>query len=128
MYFKVKARHLRHSLKRVEYAALLPSYKKLDIKRVLQNIIMRKILILILNLMARRCITTIKLRVIWFHAGIPSLTLCVILLKAYQGISLEGGDAELPWLHYNAERCNARGILLLNLNLIATPFINPLKC
>jgi len=36
----------------VEYAALLPPYKKLDIKRVLQNIIMRKILLLILNLMA----------------------------------------------------------------------------
>ena len=36
----------------VEYAALLPPYKKLDIKRVLQNIIMRKILLLNLNLMA----------------------------------------------------------------------------
>jgi len=41
----------------VEYAALLPPYKKLDIKQVLQNIIMRKILLLILNLMAvRRCV------------------------------------------------------------------------
>jgi len=55
----------------VEYAALLPPYKKLDIKRVLQNIIMRKILLLNLNLMA------VTLRV-----GTPSLTLCVILLKA----------------------------------------------
>ena len=40
----------------VEYAALLPPYKKLDIKQILQNIIMRKILLLILNLMAvKRC-------------------------------------------------------------------------
>jgi len=36
----------------VEYAALLPPYKKLDIKQILQNIIIRKILFLILNLMA----------------------------------------------------------------------------
>jgi len=63
--------------------------------------------------------TAIKLRLIWFHAlcaGIPSLTLCVILLKIPR-CQLRGEDAERPRLRYNAERCN-EGILSILVEIL----------